>query len=60
MDGVILNKGGIGEMFWRDQKKGGPGKRTLFSNVKAMRTIRIIVSTTEELPKHRIVTADKT
>lgn len=37
--------------------RGATRKRTLLSNVKAICSVRIVISASEELPKHRIVTA---
>jgi len=51
---VILYGGGMLEMSVIDQMK-----LTLLSDVKAMGTIRIVISAAEELPKHRIVTAEQ-
>ena len=35
------------------------GKHTLLSNVKALCTIRVVISAPKELPENRIVTAGK-
>jgi hypothetical protein len=36
---------------------GATNKRTLLSNVKAICSVRIVISASEKLPKHRVVTA---
>ena len=43
----------------RGSRRNEERRRTLLSNVKAICSVRIIISASKELPKHRVVTADK-
>jgi hypothetical protein len=50
---VILGGGDI----YEDCRGATRKKRTLLSNVKAICSIRIVIFASEELSKHRVVTA---
>lgn len=55
MDDEILE----GDIYEIVADHGGMRRNTLLSNVKAICSVRIVISASKELAKHRVVTAGK-